>query len=94
MVDDNGVARLTTPGHSSIVTVPGASIVGNVRSGGDGDNNRYLAPEIQWRDDGGTDEILITEESDVYGMGMVVYEASHRLVSSGQELILTFISRS
>ena len=58
------------------MAVPGTSIAGHIQSGGDIDNYRYSAPEIQWPEDHGTDDILITKESDVYGMGMVVYEVS------------------
>jgi len=47
-----------------------------MQSRGGIDNYRYSAPEIQWPEDHGKDDILITKESDVYGMGMVVYEAS------------------
>lgn len=50
-------------------------------------DHRFVAPEIQWpeeHDAGRTDKILVTKESDVYGIGMVVYTVSfHRLVSSG-----------
>ena len=86
MIDDNGVARLATAGRSSIVAVPGTSIAAHSQSGLDGDIDeyRYSAPEIQWRDDGGVGKILITKESDVYGMGMVAYEvSSHHPASSG-----------
>ena len=68
------------------------SIAGHVQSGGD--KYRYLAPEIQWRDDGEMDKILPTEESDVYGMGMVAYEASRRLVLPGKGSNLTLVPRS
>ena len=63
------------------MAVPGTSIAGHSQSGLDGniDKYRYSAPEIQWRDDGGADKILITKESDVYGMAMVAYEVSSRL---------------
>ncbi|KAF9650321.1 kinase-like protein [Thelephora ganbajun] len=77
LIDDNGVARLATAGHSSIVAVPGTSIAGwHVQSALDGevDDYRYSAPEIQWPEDYGMDKILITKESDVYGMAMVIYE--------------------
>ena len=74
------------------MAAPGTSILGHVQSGGD--KYRYLAPEIQWRDDGETDKILPTEESDVYGMGMVAYEASRCLALPGQGLNLTFVLRS
>ena len=60
------------------MAVPGTSIAGHSQSGVDGDVDkyRYWAPEIQWRDDGNMDKILITNESDVYGMAMVAYEVS------------------
>ena len=82
-------------GRSSIVAVPDTSIAGHDQSGGDVDNYRYSAPEIQWHDDGDTDKILITKESDVYGMGMVAYEASfHHLYHRAQGSNLTSIHRS
>ena len=49
-----------------------------MQSGGDIDNYRYSAPEIQWPEDYSMDEVLVTKESDVYGMAMVIYEASSR----------------
>lgn len=76
LIDDNGVARLATAGRSSFVAVPGTSVEGHVQSGGGIDNYRYSAPEIQWPENHDVDEILITKESDVYGMGMVLYEVS------------------
>lgn len=80
MIDEGGNARLSTAGRSSIVAVKGTSIASHVQSGGEIDNYRYSAPEIQWTE---ADEILITKESDVYGMAMVIYEASsYRLVPS------------
>jgi len=75
LIDDSGVARLSTGGHSSIVLVPDTSIVGHVQSGG-AVNNRYSAPELHWSERHGADKIPVTKESDVYGMGMVIYEAS------------------
>lgn len=79
------MARLATAGYSSVFAVPGTSIAGHSQSGIDGtvDKYRYSAPEVQWRDGSETEKILITQESDVYGMAMVAYEASsHRPVSS------------
>ena len=78
---------MATAGRSSVVAVPDTSIAGHSQSGVDGDVDkyRYWAPEIQWRDDGNMDKILITNESDVYGMAMVAYEvSSNRPVSRGQ----------
>jgi len=66
------------------VAVPGTSIAAHAQSGGDIDNYRYSAPEVLWPKDHGRGKIFMTKESDVYGMGMVVYEASfHRPISSG-----------
>ena len=69
---------MATAGRSSIVAVPDTPTPGHTQSGGNGDidDYRYWAPEIQWPEDHGMDEILLTKESDVYGMGMVAYEAS------------------
>ena len=62
------------------MAVPDTSIASHSQSGLDGDVHRYRysAPEIQWRDEHTTDKILITKESDVYGMAMIAYEASSR----------------
>ena len=95
MVDDNGVARLATAGRSSIVAVPDTSIAAHSQSemDGDVDKYRYSAPEVQWHDGSETEKILITKESDVYGMAMVAYEvSSHRPVSSDPRLEPHFIS--
>jgi serine/threonine protein kinase len=80
LIDDNGAARLATAGRSSIVAVPNTSVAGHDQSAAaDAGSFRYAAPEIQWPEDHDMDKILITKESDVYGMGMVAYEASsHR----------------
>ena len=67
LIDDDDAARLATAGRSSIVAIPGTSIAGHVQSGGDVNNYRYSAPEIQWPEDHGMDKILLTEGSDVYG---------------------------
>ena len=85
MIDDMGVARLATAGRSSIVAVPNTSFAGYSQSELDGDINkyRYSAPEVQWHDGSETEKILVTKESDVYGLAMVAYEASsHRPMSS------------
>ena len=61
------------------MAVPGTSIAAHVQSGVDGDidDYRYTAPEIISEFyEGNGDKILATKESDVYGMGMVAYEAS------------------
>jgi len=78
LIDDNGVARLATGGRNSIMAVPDTSIADHVQSGGDVDGYRYSAPELHQPEGHGTDETIITKESDVYGMGMIVFEASSR----------------
>ena len=84
LIDDSGTARLATGGRSSIVATPGTSIAAHDQSGVDGgnasDDYRYTEPEILSLDEsqaGNADKILATKEGDVYGMGMVVYEASN-----------------
>jgi hypothetical protein len=48
------------------------------------DDLRYTGPEIVWPEEfypDSVDKILVTKESDIYGMGMVAYEVRfHRLV--------------
>ena len=87
-MDDRGTARLATGGRSSVVAVPETSFAGHVQSGlgEDIDDYRYMAPELQSPEEHDVEGIdkLATKESDVYGMGMVVYRvSSHRLISPG-----------
>ena len=96
MIDDGGNARLASGGYSSIVAVPGTPFADYIQSSVEGSRGlgqcRYLAPEIQWPEDYGTDKILITKESDIYGMAMVIYEARHyKPISSGPGSNLTQI---
>ena len=87
MIDDNGVARLATAGRSSIVATPGTPAESYEKPRGYINNYRYSAPEVRWPEDRYKDRILISKESDVYGMGMVAYEASsHPRVSSGSRV--------
>ena len=88
-MDDSGTARLATAGRSSVVAVSGTSVADHLQSelNENINDHRFVAPEIQWpeeHDPGRTDKILVTKESDVYGIGMVVYTVCfHCLVSSG-----------
>lgn len=81
-MDDNGTARLATGGRSTIVAEPGTSIANHMQSGIDEAlaEFRYCPCETQWHrgkdDTSKNDKILVTKESDVYGIGMVVYGAS------------------
>ena len=86
MIDNVGNARLAMEGHSSIMAVPGTPFAGYLQSSAEGDlgDCRYLAPELRWPEDYGMDKILITKESDIYGIAMVIYEArSYRPISAG-----------
>ena len=63
------------------MAVPGTSIASHIQSGADRDieDYRYMGPEILLFEEfygGNADNLLVTKESDVYGMGMVVYKAS------------------
>ena len=76
------------------MAVPGTPFADYLQPSLEGDlgDSRYLAPEIQWPKDYGTDKILITKESDVYGVAMVIYEArSYKPISHGPESDLTLI---
>lgn len=57
------------------MVVPDTSTAGYEPSALDGQiyNFRYSAPEVQWPELYGMDEVRITKESDVYGMAMVIY---------------------
>ena len=68
------------------MAVPGTRFANYLQSPVEGDlgDCRYLAPEIQWPEDYGTDKILITKESDIYGIAMVIYEARpYKSISPG-----------
>ena len=74
------------------MALPGTPFAGHFQYllGGSLGGDRYLAPEIQWPEDYGTDEVLVTKESDVYGMAMVIYEVIfifHKPTSLGQDRI-------
>jgi len=84
LIDDEGVARLSANGCGQTAAIPDTSTVDHGQSVGDVDNDRYSAPELHQLDGRSVDEIPVTKESDVYEMGMVIYEASsHRPVLSG-----------
>ena len=77
-----------------IVAVPGTPFAGYLQYLVERglDDCRYQAPELQVPEDYGIDKILITKESDVYGMAMVIYEArSYKPISPGLGSDLTLI---
>ena len=69
---------MSTGGRSSIVAVPNTSVADHKQSTLDVDpfDYRYVAPEVQWPEYYHRDEVLITKQSDVFEMAMVIYEAS------------------
>ena len=76
------------------MAVPGTPFADYLQPSVEGDlgDCRYLAPEIQWPEDYGTDKILMTKESDIYGIAMVIYEArSYKSISPGPGSNLTSI---
>ena len=88
LIDDDGNARLTATIHSSIIADSGASTSDRAQVSTDSiEETRdfcYSAPEIEWPENRGIDNVTRTRESDVYGMAMVIYEARSRWrVSSG-----------
>ena len=63
-----------------------------VQSKGDIDNYRYSAPETRFPKDRSEDPTPFTFERDVYGMGMIAYEASpYRHESPGPGLVLALL---
>ena len=62
-------------GRSSLVPVPNTSFAGHQSLVEENlDFCRYSAPELQWPEGYGAEKAVITKESDVYGMAMVIYE--------------------
>ena len=59
------------------MAVPDTSVADHKQSILDVDlyDYRYVAPEVQWPENYGKGEVLITKESDVFEMAMVIYEA-------------------
>ena len=77
MIDNNGVARLAPAHQHSILAVPDTLTAGHSRLWGGVNNAYYPAPEFHVTKGRGVDwTVLITPESDVYGIGMVIYEVS------------------
>lgn len=76
LIDDHGAVRLAAAGRYSIMAGPGNSGSGEgyEETGVYANKHRYSAPETLWPEDHGMLEILMTKESDVYGMSMVAYE--------------------
>ena len=74
MIDDSGTARLDTVDRNSILAVLDISV--NIPMNADGyiREYRYSAPEVM--PPNASSAHKTRKESDVYGMGMIVYEAS------------------
>ena len=82
-------------GRSSLIPEPNTLSAGHLSSlEEDLDGCRYSAPELQCPEYYGMEKVVITKESDVYGMAMVIYEASITdLYYPGRNLSLTPISQ-
>ena len=68
-----------------IVAVPGTPFAGYLQPSVEGNsgNQCYLAPELQPQKYI-SDKIIVTKESDIYGMANIIYEArSYKLISLG-----------
>jgi len=50
----------------------------DVQARGDIDNYRYSAPEILFPEDHSQQIDPVTVRADIYGIGMIIYEASSR----------------
>jgi hypothetical protein len=76
-------------GRSSLVPTPDTSFAGHQSSLEENlDGHRYLAPEIQWPEDYNMEKVVVTKESDVYGMAMVIYKArSHRSIPPSRKFV-------
>ena len=85
MIDDDGTARLAPAHQHSILAIPDTLPVGHLWLWGGVNNAWYPAPELHIAGSHDVDWTLFkTQESDVYGIGMVIYEVSfHHPVSSG-----------
>lgn len=80
-VGDNGQACIANTGHSRIAPIGLAALKSNVASGTMSLEQlrfRWAAPELQRPDEYAMSKVVATKPSDIYGMGMVIYEVSPR----------------
>ena len=80
-IGDSGRACIANTGHTSIAPIGFATSKSNIASGTwllDELRWRWAAPELQRPDEYGAAKVVATKPSDIYGMGMVIYEVSPR----------------
>ena len=80
LIGDSGQACIANTGHICIVSTGFAASKTLMASGVSLDvfRWRWAAPELQRPDEYDMTEVVATKSSDIYGMGMVIYEASRR----------------
>ena len=80
LIGDDGQACIANTGHTSIAPTGFTISKLNIASGTWSLNElrwRWAAPELQRPDEYGMSKVVATKPSDIYGMGMVVYEVSY-----------------
>ena len=79
LIGDNGQACIANTGHTSVASIGFATFRSGVASGTmslDEFRWRWAAPELQRPDEYDMSKVVATKASDIYGIGMVIYEAS------------------
>lgn len=79
LVGDNGQAFIANTGHTSIAPIAFGTFKNNLTAGTmslDELRWRWAAPELQQPDEYDLPKVVATKPSDIYGMGMVIYEVS------------------
>lgn len=78
---DNGHAFIANTGHTSIAPIAFGTFKNNFTAGTMSLNEfrwRWAAPELQRPDEYGLPRVIASKPSDIYGMGMIIYEVSTR----------------
>ena len=85
LIGGDGQVCIANTGHSRIVSITFAFSKTLIESGSNALNEfkwRWAAPELQQPDVYGMQKVIVTKASDIYGMGMVVYEVRSGTSSS------------
>lgn len=78
---DNGQACIANTGHANIAPISFATYKSGITLGTmslDACRWRWAAPELQRPEEYDMSRVVVTKSSDIYGMGMVIYEVSPR----------------
>ncbi|KAF9650320.1 kinase-like protein, partial [Thelephora ganbajun] len=81
LIGDSGQACIANTGHSTIAPIGFAASKSNTASGTvslDEFRWRWAAPELQRPDEYNMPKVVATKPSDIYGMGMVIFEVLAR----------------